>query len=120
MASKRDLKKFIRNTCGALASEIILAKVAFPVVDGKKVYDIVTKVAALQSSTISKVSVNFDKALRDFAEKAEYNKERRAYYRTAYDNLLSDFDKAVDEIIKEMNSALPEEVRQTLKEAAAE
>ena len=30
MANKRELKKFIRNTCGALAAEIVLARAAFP------------------------------------------------------------------------------------------
>lgn len=30
MATKRELKKFIRNTCGALAAEILLARAPSP------------------------------------------------------------------------------------------
>ena len=37
MANKRDLKKYIRNTCGALAGEILLARAAFPAIERKTV-----------------------------------------------------------------------------------
>lgn len=120
MATKRQLKKFVANTCGAMAAEIILARAAFPVIERKTVYDIISKIAALQNDTIKKVSLSFDKAPRDFANKSEYNKARRTYFATAYTKLLSYFDGAVADIVKEMNAALPAEVRETLKGVAAE
>ena len=119
MATKRQLKKSVRNTCGALAAEIILARAAFPTIDRKKVHDIIVEIAALQSATLSKASIAFDKAPRDYAHKAEYNKARRTYFNTAYTALLDSFDDSVAEIIKKMNAALPDDVRQTIKEAAA-
>lgn len=49
MANKRQLKKFVRNTCGALASEIILARAAFPEIARKEVHDIVSDICNSRS-----------------------------------------------------------------------
>lgn len=117
MATKRDLKKFVRNTCGALAGEILLASAAFDQIDIEKVRDIVRRIAALQEDIISKVSIAFDKAPRDFDNRADYNKARAGYYSNAYTNLLNDFDEQVAEIVVAMNAALPEAVREELKTA---
>lgn len=120
MANKRQLKKFVTNTCGALAAEIILARAAFPEIDRKAVYDIISKIAATQQETLAKASISFDKARRDFDNAAEYRKAHREYYNTAYTKLLDAFDAKINEILKEMNAALPENVRATLKVTAAE
>lgn len=119
MATKRQLKKYVRNTCGALASEIILAHVAFPAIDGNKVSEIVTEIASLQCSAIARVGISYDKAPRDFESKNEYRKDRRAYFATAYNKLVADFNNDVLALVKKMNAALPEEVRQTIKETVA-
>ncbi len=120
MANKRDLKKFIKNTCGALAGEIILARAAFPQIGRKEVHDIVADIARLQSEALGKVSISFDKGVRDFATADEYRKAHAEYFATAYTKLLDNFDAAVAEIIKRMNAALPEDVREQIKTAAAE
>lgn len=120
MATKRDLKKFIRNTCGALAAEIILARAAFPSIERAKVYDIVSDIAALQVNTLPKVSIAYDKKPTDFTNLAEYHKARHAYYATAYDHLLESFEAQVAEIVTKMNAALPEDVRATIKKSLAE
>ena len=61
MANKREIKKFIRNTCGALAAEMLLARAAFPEIDRKETYEIITDIATLQTSALAKVGVTFDK-----------------------------------------------------------
>ncbi len=120
MASKRDLKKFVRNTCGALAAEIIFARAAFPSINRKEVHDIVTEIARLQGETLSKASISFDKSPREFESHAAYNKARSAYYNTAYTKLLDNFDEAVLAIVKNMNAALPADVKAEIKKVAAE
>ncbi len=120
MSTKRQLKKFVRNTCGALAAEIILARAAFPSIDRKQVHDIVAEIASLQCTALAKISISFDKAPRDFESVVDYRRARKQYFATAYAKLLEDFDGSVNAIVKKMNAALPEDVRQTIKEAAAE
>ncbi|MDE6464834.1 MAG: hypothetical protein K2L16_09435 [Muribaculaceae bacterium] len=120
MATKRDLKKFIRNSCGALAAEMLMARAAFPEIDRKKTYEIIGDVAALQTRSLGRVNVSFDKDCKAFETPAAYRKARRAYYSAAYDKLVEEFDASMLEIVKKMNAALPENVRVLLKEAAAE
>ena len=120
MANKRDLKKFIRNTCGALASEIIIARVVFPAISREEVNDIVAQIAALQCTTLAKVGIVFDKAPGEYESAAAYRKERRQYFATAFNALGDEFDKAVEAVVKRMNSALPEDVRAEIKATISE
>lgn len=120
MANKRNLKKYIRTSCGAAAVDMILARDAFPQIKRGDVYNIVAQAVALQQGSLSRVGINFDHAPKDFENKAIYNKERAKYFRQAYAKLLADFADGLDELVKKMNEALPEEVRKQIKEALAE
>ena len=117
MANKRDLKKFIRNTCGALAVEMIFARESFNQIDRKAVNDIVLEAARLQGKTIRRVNFCYDRTPDSFGDYKAYKKARSAYYRQAYSTLLTDFNAEVAEIVKSMNAALPEEVRAVIKTA---
>ena len=120
MSNKRELKKYIVNTCGALAADMIMTGYIFSAVDPTAVQKIISEVAALQADALSKCSLSFDKTPRDFENTAAYHKARRTYFATAYSQLLKEFNAQVKEIVKEMNAALPEEVKTAFKEAAAE
>lgn len=120
MANKRELKKFIRNTCGALASEIIIARAVFPAISRKEVHNIVAQIAALQCTTVAKVGIVFDKAPGDYESAKEYHKERKQYFATAFKALIDQFDKDVEAIVKRMNAALPEDVRAEIKATVSE
>ncbi len=117
MANKRDLKKFIRNTCGALAVDMIFARESFNQIDRKAVHDIVLDAARLQGKTIRRVNFSYDRTPESFDDYKAYKKARSLYYRQAYSSLLSDFNTDVAEIVKKMNAALPEEVRKAIKDA---
>lgn len=119
MANKRELKKFIRNTCGALALDMILAKESFKQIDRKAVHDVIVAAARLQGKTLRRVQFSFDRSPKSFDDYKSYKKARAEYYRQAYATLLADFNTEVGEIVKEMNAALPEEVRKAIKEAIA-
>ena len=107
MANKRNLKKHIAEVCGELAAECIVASNLIKGVDSAKMDNIVIKLAMLQDSTMRHVGVDFDKVPRDFDSPKAYRHERNAYYRAAYKSLLDSFRKSVEEIVSEMNTALP-------------
>lgn len=115
MASKRSLKKKIQYICGDIAGETIIAANYVDGFNREAANKIVNEIAALQSETVAKISFAFDKAPRDFENRAEYNKARHAYNRAAFASLRSDFGKHVNEIVKEMNQAMPAEAREALK-----
>lgn len=120
MANKRQLKRFIREVCSTLAVEIIMAREAFPEIERKDVHELVLKIARLQTLYLRCISIGFDRNPKDFESRAEYNKERRAYFKEAYKHLIEKFYVDYAEIVHEMNQALPEEVRRKIKEALAE
>ncbi len=120
MANKRELKKYITETCGAMAADMIMTGYIFPEVNPDAVENIITRIAALQSDALSKCSTSFDKAPRDFGSLADYHKARRQYFAAAYSKLLKDFNAGVNEIVKAMNAALPEKVKDAFKKAVAE
>lgn len=107
MTNKRMLKKQIRLVCGDLAAESIMALHIIPNADSQKLSDCVVKIAELQTQALNRASVSFDKTPREFANKAEYNKARKAYYSAAFKSLVQHFNKQVEEILHEMNLAMP-------------
>lgn len=120
MASKRDLKKFIKCTCGDIAGECIFAKVYFDGIDCDKMDDIIVKAACLQTTTIDKVSVSFDKTLKSFDGNAfEYRKAKKAYYKECYKSLHKELAEAVNGIVDEMNATLSAEQKAVNKAALA-
>lgn len=120
MANKRDLKKFIKYTCGDIAGECIFAKLYFQGADSDKMDEIIVKAAALQTTTIDKVSVSFDKTLKSFAGNAlEYRKAKNAYYKECYKTLKTELANTVAEIVSEMNAALSQEQKNANKAALA-
>lgn len=116
MANKRQIKKYIRRVCGDLAGEILTARQMFSGFDREKVREIVLEIAALQVHAIDAASFAFDKVARDFDNGADYRKARNAYYKAAYKKLLDEFHAKVVEIVGKMNQAMPQEVKDAVKE----
>lgn len=120
MANKRNLKKFIKYTCGDIAGECIFAKAYFEGIDYDKMDDIIVKAAILQTELIDKVSVSYDKTLKSFDGNAyEYRKARNAYFKGCYNALKAELSEAVANIVKEMNETLSQEQKDANKAALA-
>ena len=98
MSSKRSTKKQIRYVCGALAAECILAKTFIPGVKADDMATIVIEIAKLQSASLKKASI--------------------AENKTAFHAVTADFNKNVSEIVKKMNSVLPQEQKELNKKLA--
>ena len=106
MASKRQIKKAIMNACGDIAGECIFAESAF----GGNVEDwdsIIIDTALLQQEAINRVSNKFGKKVKDFANRKEYNKARRAFYKQCEKELSEYFHTEVENIAKRMNALMP-------------
>ena len=103
MASKRNLKKQIRYICGEIAVECILARECVKDIDVAKMNEIVIKVADLQEKSVRNVSFAFDKVPHDFESRALYNKAAAKYFKNAYKVFYVEFNKHIQEIVKEMN-----------------
>lgn len=118
MANKKDLKKQVRNICGDLAAECVMARQLVPGVDKDKMCDIIDKIAGLQEGTLKRISFSFDKSERNFDNRHVFLVAKKEYFHKAFNKLVSDFNNTVEDIVKEMNAALPQAAKDANKAAA--
>lgn len=107
MASKRQIKKAIQNACGSIAGECIFAESAFGDNNLEQWDSIIVDTALLQQEAINRVSNQFGKKVKDFANRKEYNKARRAFFKQCEKELSEYFRAEVDNIAKRMNELMP-------------
>lgn len=119
-SNKRLLKKEIRNICGALAGECVIAKITIPEINPETLNKIIYELAELQENALKRVSVEFPQAPKAFATAKEYNDARAKYFKAAFTSLKNEFNKHVEAIVKEMNDALPQAQKDANKQALAE
>ncbi len=103
MQSKRDLKKQIRYICGDLVGECLLLGEVCPEEKLDDVNQLIVDLAILQEGTIAKASIVFDKAVKEFPTRKEYNKARNAYYRKAFTALHKQFNETLSDCVHRMN-----------------
>lgn len=111
--NKRTLKKKIRQVCGDLAAEILIARHIMTDIDNDVVTRIITDIADLQCETISNATFSFDKSMREFDNMAEFRKARSKYNRKAFHKLNEDLRNRVTAIVKDMNATVPVETRKS-------
>ena len=119
MATLRDLKKEIRYVCGDLAAECLIARSFIKGADKKKLNDLVIKIANLQSTALANTDFSFDKQPADFDTTHAYRKARHSYFKAAFKSLREKFYNHANDIVHEMNSALPAPAREAKKEMQA-
>lgn len=107
MANKRNLKKQIHFICGDIAGEALMAKILVPGVNKDGMTDVILKTAELQTTALCRSNIAFDKAPKDFENKAEYRVARSKYFNQAYKKLSESFNNQVLAIVKNMNAAMP-------------
>lgn len=115
MSSIRKFKKQVRYACGDLAAETLVASYYINGFAREDANRIICDVAALQSDTLAKCKFFFDKVCRDYDNEAEYRRARRAYFKAAFATLHKNFRERMEQIVKEMNKALPTEAKEANK-----
>ncbi len=107
MANKRQLKKAIQAACGQIAGQCIYAEDNFENADLQAWDNIIVNVALLQDDAVKRVSVSFDKTPRDFENRAEYNKARRAYFKEVEKALAKHMHTETEKVVEAMNALMP-------------
>ena len=107
MASKRQIKKAIQNACADIAGECIFAESAFGENKIEEWDSIIIDTALLQQEAVNRANNHFDKKVKDFANRKEYNKARRAFFKQSEKELSDYFHAQVENIVKRMNALMP-------------
>lgn len=116
MANKRQLKKNIKAVCGDLAAEILISSSVCQGFDPKAVNEIVAEIAQLQVNSLAPASFGFDHGAASYENGRQYHAARSAYFRKAYNELRANFKESVLKIVKDMNAAMPKEMREANKQ----
>lgn len=112
--NKRTLKKEIRLICGSMAAECVMAIIDIPGADREKFDDCIRSIAELQTNVLRLVNLSFPRSASSFESKKEYAAEKSKYYKASFRKLKADFNHRLEEIIKDMNSALPADFKKSL------
>ena len=107
MANKRDIKKAIQRACGDIASECIFAESAFGEDKIEEWDSVIIDTALLQQEAVNRVNNRFGKKVKEFANRKEYNKARRAFFKQCEKELSEYFRGEVENIAKRMNDLMP-------------
>ena len=116
MANKRQLKKQIRYMCGDIAADVLIAG-RLEELNTENVAKFINALANLQVQSLQNATFSFDKTRKDFENRALYNKARAKYFRQGYDKLRENIFTTINEIVKDINAALPAEVKAANVEA---
>ena len=104
MANKRQLKKAICYACGEMAGECFFAQDTFENTNPEDWDKIVLDIALLQAEAVNRVSVDFDKVPKDFANRKEYKKARRTYFKAVEKAIGSYMKEESEKIVGAMNA----------------
>ena len=107
MANKRDIKKAIQRACGDIAGECIFAESAFGEGKIEQWDSVIIDTALLQQEAVNRVNNRFGKKVKEFANRKEYNKARRAFFKRCEKELSEYFRAEVENIAKRMNELMP-------------
>ena len=107
MASKRQIKKAIQNACGDIAGECIFAESAFGENKIEEWDSVIIDTALLQQEAVNRVNNRFGKKVKDFANRKEYKKARRAFFKEREKELSEYFRAEVENLAKRMNDLMP-------------
>lgn len=107
--NKREYKKAIDALGTAMCVEIFNIGVTTKGADSAKINEAINIVWEAMDDAKRGANLYFPKKVREFADRAAYNRERNQYYSAAFERLNSKFETQVDEALKLVNAATPKE-----------
>lgn len=106
--NKKDLKKYINRMGLEVAEGVLPAAVCAKIIAEDKAHEILNKLATIKTEALSRMNIAFDKTQKEFESEKKYRAARKAYFVQAYTKLLDDYEKGVENLLNEVNSAVPE------------
>lgn len=119
MASKRNFKKNAETLGAVIVEEMLFAYVNLKDADKDAISSAIGDVLDAVEAARKNANVTFDRGPKAFADPAEYRKEKDSFYRALFRKISGEFDATVNEALKKFNGALPQEVKNALKDTVA-
>lgn len=120
MANKREFKKFVEAVGGNVVSEMMTSYYNDKDADKEKIEHAIGRVLGATGAAKSNANVYFDRGVKSYADSREYTKAKAAFFKALFKKISGDFNREVNDAVKEFNAALPEDVKKSNKEAVAD
>ncbi|MDE6294687.1 MAG: hypothetical protein K2M03_01345 [Muribaculaceae bacterium] len=118
MANKREFKKYV-NAIGVLVTEEMLdAYVNVKNADRKAISEAVGTVMDAVETACKHANIYFDKGPKAFADMKEYSKEKKQFFNKLFNKINTEFNESIESAISKFNGALPQDIKDALKETA--
>lgn len=112
MANKREFKKYVDAIGGSIYTEFSTLLYENPEgLDKETLMKAIRTLLGAVGEAKNNSNVFFDKGVRAFESRGEYNKAKREFFKNLFNKINSDFNAKIDESIKLFNQAVPEEVK---------
>lgn len=105
MAKKRNLKKFIQNLSENVVVNVLPHAVHAGMITEERAQEMIEEISVAQAQTLSRLSVAFDKRMREFANKADFHKAKTAYYKEVCEKAYKEFLDKIQTLLDEVNKA---------------
>lgn len=106
LTNKRQIKKYINRVCEDVAQEVLPTAVYAKAISNEEAENILTDLSYLQTKSLSRLNISFDKSPDSFEKIQAYTTAKTAYFRQAYNKLIDDFNNEVKKLISPVNKAI--------------
>ncbi len=105
MAKKRNLKKFVQNLGENVVVNVLPHAMHAGIITEERAHELIQEISVAEAHTLSRLSVSFDKRMREFGSKTEFHKAKSAYFKQVCSQAYTDFVGKIQSILSEVNKA---------------
>lgn len=120
MANKREFKKYVDAIGASACNEMMAAYYNVKGIDKDAVEKAIAKVLGAVGRAKSNSNVFFDKGVKAFDDAKAYSRAKSEFFKKLFQKISADFTAELDDALKTFNAAIPAEVKESNKLAAAE
>ncbi len=119
MANKREFKKDVEALGATICEEMMATYYNVENVDRDEIAKSIEKVLFAITQAKDNANVSFDRGVKAFGSKEEYSKAKTKFFKSLFIKINEELAEKLNDALAVFNKALPEEIKQQNKEAAA-
>lgn len=120
MGNKREFKKSAEAIGASVCESMMTTYYNTDGVDKAAIEQAIAKVLGAVGAARSNANITFDKGVKAFDNLEAYSKAKTEFYKKLFVKISDDFNKELDEALKQYNAAIPAEVKASQRAASAQ
>ena len=113
--NKREFKKAIDAVGASIIDEMMIAYYNVKDADKDAIANSASTVLGAIETAKDNANVYFDKGVKAFENKGEYEKAKKAFFKALFNKIHNEFSEQIDQAVKTFNNAIPQEVKEQNK-----